>query len=163
MSFRRELSTRTLALSTTAVVLLALVGCSSELPTGDVSGTVSFKGQPIPLGRITFLADDGREAFGGITDGQYSVPNAPTGPVRIGISSIVTLATPIASAQPGRSQAARRSMRGLAPVGKDSDPSGKTASKPGLKIPDKYGSPKNSGLTFQVEKGTQTHDIDLKP
>jgi hypothetical protein len=154
-------SARKFAPAAAAAALLTLTGCSSELPTGEVSGTVSFKGQPIPIGRITFAADDGREVFGAISHGQYSVPKAPAGPVRIAISSIVSLATPKASAQPGRAQAARRVMRGLPPVSKDDASS--AAPKPGIKIPEKYANPSTSGLTFQVETGPQTHDIDLRP
>jgi hypothetical protein len=39
------------------------------------------------------------------------------------------------------------------------DPKGK---KPFVAIPEKYGRPNTSGLTFEVKKGEQTYDVDLR-
>jgi hypothetical protein len=40
-----------------AVVLALAAGCSSEPPMAQISGTVTFKGQPVPAGWISFTPD----------------------------------------------------------------------------------------------------------
>ncbi|HET6573888.1 MAG TPA: hypothetical protein VFG68_09820 [Fimbriiglobus sp.] len=40
-----------------AAVLALAAGCSSEPPMAQVSGTVTFKGQPVPAGWISFTPD----------------------------------------------------------------------------------------------------------
>ena len=57
----------------TALCLLA--GCDSEPPLAQISGTVTFKGKPIPAGNVTFTPDV--ETSGGklrmftVTDGKF--------------------------------------------------------------------------------------------
>jgi hypothetical protein len=38
-------------------VLGVVVGCSKEAKTGQLSGTVTFKGKPVPAGYISFMPD----------------------------------------------------------------------------------------------------------
>lgn len=40
-----------------AAVLALAAGCSSEPPMAQISGTVTFKGQPVPAGWISFTPD----------------------------------------------------------------------------------------------------------
>lgn len=55
--------------------LIVLIGCDSAPPLSQISGTVTFKGKPIPSGNVTFTPDV--EASGGklrmfvVTDGKF--------------------------------------------------------------------------------------------
>lgn len=52
--------------------LLLLSGCSRGPTLGKVSGTVTYKGQPLKEGTITFIPADGRSATGKIVDGKIT-------------------------------------------------------------------------------------------
>jgi hypothetical protein len=62
------------------VTMLVVVGCGSD-DTGlgrryPVSGTVKYKGEPVPTGSITFeptSTESGRHAYGFIENGAYSL------------------------------------------------------------------------------------------
>jgi hypothetical protein len=60
-------------------VLLAAVGCGGG--GGSVSGDVTYEGEPVKDGYISFIPTDGRgqTAAGPIKDGKYSVSNVPLG------------------------------------------------------------------------------------
>jgi hypothetical protein len=78
---------RLLVAVSTAVVFLAGCGGSDEGPArADVSGTVTFKGQPLPIGKIIFEPDtskgnSGPQAFADIKDGKYSTAEGGKGTV----------------------------------------------------------------------------------
>lgn len=60
-----------------AAALLAAVGCGSEERLYDVSGTVTFKGQPVPKGLVFFDPDaakgtSGGQGFANIKDGKFT-------------------------------------------------------------------------------------------
>lgn len=65
-------------LTLVAAGLLAAAGCSQS---AVVSGSVSYEGQPVANGAISFLPEDGRgPACGGsITDGHFRVDKIPPG------------------------------------------------------------------------------------
>ena len=59
-----------------ALLLLALVGCSSDGRMA-VSGTVTLDGKPLESGAITFLpapGSEGHSAGGQITNGEFRLP-----------------------------------------------------------------------------------------
>src|SRR5262249_38748420 len=67
--------------------LAAIAGCSSSgrtFPTGEVSGKITFKGEAISLGKITFISTGATGDFGTgiINDGVYKL-DAPLGPCKI--------------------------------------------------------------------------------
>ncbi len=78
---------RLLVAVSTAVVFLAGCGGSDDgPPRADVSGTVTFKGQPVPVGKIIFEPDtskgnSGPQAFADIKDGKYSTAESGKGTV----------------------------------------------------------------------------------
>jgi len=133
-------------------LLLALVGCGRG--GGTVSGKVTFNGQPVPSGTVTFVSADGH-AFPTIIqeDGSYVVEHVATGPATI------TVVTPPPPAPPPRS-----TPKGSPGAG--SDTSAEAAGmKPQIKVvsvPAKYADPKTSGLSYTVTSGSQTYDIPLK-
>src|SRR5262245_30069125 len=66
--------------------LAVFSGCSGgqTFPMGEVSGTVKYNGQPISLGKITFISTGGAGHFGSgiINDGSYTL-QAPLGPCKV--------------------------------------------------------------------------------
>lgn len=69
-----------------------LAGCSDAGPKRfAVSGTVKYKDAPIPIGTVTFLAEDTGAVAGGATikDGAYEIPAAgglPAGRYKVSVS-----------------------------------------------------------------------------
>src|SRR5256885_15245756 len=57
------------------VSITFLLGCSTDVKHGAVSGTVTLDGQPLKSGTIRFDSDDGRTAAAAasIVDGPFSV------------------------------------------------------------------------------------------
>jgi hypothetical protein len=116
---------------------------------------------------ITFLADDnsGRADSSSILDGKYTLPKAPIGKVKIQVTG---------SSEPdpdARPTAVRRKLPpGMIAVAKSMgaeagpplEASGRSKTK-AFQLPAKYGQAAYSGLTYEVQPGKQTHDIDLLP
>ena len=63
-----------------AAAVAALPGCGSS--TATVTGAVTYEGQPVGNGYITFTPSDGKgnDAGGPIADGRYTVTALPPGP-----------------------------------------------------------------------------------
>jgi len=82
MTFRLEFRRQ----SVLFLISVVCVGCGEGDPLaakrGSVSGTVTFDGQPVEEGRITFtpVGTEGQLAGAEIKDGEYSIPLAQ-GPV----------------------------------------------------------------------------------
>jgi len=153
---------RRLAVRLVPAALLLLTGCGGG--RGDITGVVTYKGEPLPLGRITFLGETGQqEAVSGyIIRGKYTIQGCPAGPVKVGIESLEppnpevlkgTRTLPISAA--GGMKAPE-----LPPEFKE------LASGPPLKyvpIPLKYANPETSELTYEVKKGAQTQEFVVYP
>jgi hypothetical protein len=127
-----------------AVVLMVLAaGCSRG--TGNVSGTVKFKGKPLPAGTISFYDEVNGVASSPIDpDGSYSVSKVAAGTARI----TVAVPMPIRFVSPGMSD-----VKADLPAEAKRTPS----------IPTRYYDPAQSGLTCEVVRGDQTQDFDLQP
>jgi hypothetical protein len=122
--------------------LLAVNGCRSQPEEGEVTGRVLCDGRPLPWGNVTFLAKDGTKLPTVIEEGgRYHLGKLPVGSYRIGVISRAT-------APPIRPHSERSDPK--APLGKNP-----------FNIPEYYGKPETSGLTYEVHKGTQEHDIQL--
>jgi hypothetical protein len=122
-------------------------GCG--VPKGNVSGKVTYQGKPLPSGTIVFLGPDDRpvnSSIGG--DGSYQVQGVTVGTARI------TVETPWEFAKAQRKNAPK-----LPP---DAPPMANSMMIQAIEIPKKYGDPQQSGVTYDVQKGAQVHDIDLE-
>ena len=158
---------RTISLFSTAILFLALPGCGKkEPPTGEVSGSVTFQGKPLPEGMVAFINEEGRRGEGAIQDGEYTVPNAPVG--ACGIEVVVNIPPPA----PARAPNMEKRMRAKYEQGRErgaqipddvSIDLPKAEKSKAVPIPKKYANRKTSGLTFTVVEGQQTHDITLQP
>ena len=118
--------------------LVALVtGCGAG--TGDVTGTVSYRGKPVSSGTILIVGDDSLPYYGSIQeDGTFTVPNVALGLGKIAISS------PRPNSAKGVEFAKRRN-----------DP------KKWFPLPEKYRDFAASGLTVNVATGVTMQDIEL--
>ena len=131
----------------------ALLGCGGGGPgQGNISGAVSYKGEKIPMGRITFQSQvDRNDSFSGqILLGKYEVKGVTQGPTKI---TVETYGTEVASGAP------KAPPKGLMIPPKDFEAM-QSAKK--LPIPEHYSDLNKSGLTFDIQRGDQTKDFDLK-
>jgi hypothetical protein len=135
-------------------VLAFAAGCGSRTA---VTGKVTFRGAPVSGGSVTLVASDGTAYAGTIqTDGTYSIPDVPTGSVRIGVVGPGRTGAVSRAGPSGRADAGAIG-RGKAPDG----PPQETKAPAGPAIPDTYLDPRTSGLTGTVKSG-EPLNIDLK-
>ena len=68
----------TLGRTSAALLLVALLGCNSK---NSLTGAVTYDGQPIENGAITFTPADGKgpSAGGAISGGNYQIEDVPPG------------------------------------------------------------------------------------
>ncbi len=113
-----------------------LSGCSSS-QLGVVHGAVTYDGQPLEHGRILFLPDEGRSAFGDIDRGKYTLTTYKPGDgALIGTHHIIVQSDVL------------------------SDPHDAFSDRTPL-IPERYGKAETSGLTAEVKPGRNQLDFDL--
>lgn len=113
-------------------IVSILVAAGCSSGVGDVNGVVKYKGKAASGAVITFYDENNGAPSSNIAeDGSYSVKNVATGKARIAVMS-----------SPGIS------MPGL--------PAAKS-----VQVPEKYANHEKSGLTLDVKRGSQTHNIDL--
>jgi len=120
-------------------------GSKSEFPaTVPVSGKVTYKGQPVAKGTVTFQPEGGQPATGALQpDGTFTLS---TFAERDG-------------ALPGHHK--------VMIIANDSDPTLMPGSSPGYKppkdlVPKKYAKLDTSGLSADVAKGNPPFEFDLK-
>jgi hypothetical protein len=124
----------------------ALAGCGSSKYSGDqrypLEGEVTFEGEPIDMGSITFTpeGDKGRVSGGVITNGKYAVPEengANAGTYRVKISWLKRTGRKLKDVESGEMYDERREA-----------------------IPDSVH--KDSELTVEVPLPDNRHDFKLK-
>ena len=129
-------------------VLILVAGCSSS--TASVSGTVTYDGQPVGTGEITFTPVDGigPTAGGRIKDGQYTVESLTPG--RKTVKVMAVKAVPFArSTEEMARRAAKNKSKG----------DGSGLIDPADTIPpDADG----NNATHEIKPGKQTLDLSLK-
>jgi hypothetical protein len=125
--------------------LLSLAGCSPA--RGKVTGTVTYKGEPVRAGFVAFFGAKDQVASAPIaSDGTFKASDVPLGEVK------VTVSTPAPG--PTKEQAAKNPMM----TKKHFVPSGER----NVKVPNRYSTPATSGISFTVGQGDQSINIDLK-
>jgi hypothetical protein len=140
-------------------LLVLAAGCPKKKAPdyAEVSGTVFYKDKPLPGGQITFVSEQGAFPGSGTIDenGKYKV-SAPIGDVKISVDNAM-MQPPSAAGRRGPAPPSK--MPGL------KRPDSETAHKMAghfVAIPQKYYNPQESGLTYKVVPGAQTHDIKLE-
>jgi hypothetical protein len=139
------------------LAVLTAAGCGAK--TASVTGKVSFRNKALTTGTVSFYGNNGDIVSGLIApDGTYRLHEVGPGPVRV-----VVVSHP--AVPPGLQ--ANRAPAGFAP----SYPASRgeqraalaTMSKPSTPIPERYNRPDSSGLSFVVNPGEQTLNLELAP
>lgn len=144
------------------VALLVVVGCGSD-DTGlsrrySVSGTVKYKGEPVPKGSITFepTSESGRHATGTIENGAYSLSTSGSsgdgalpGNYKVIIISTTVDMTELAKKSGGLVRQGDTDFQQVLKNAKDV-------------VPKKYFRSETSPLTAKVEEKAQTINFDLE-
>jgi hypothetical protein len=141
---------------------LALAGCGHG--KAPVSGSVTYKGKALPSGTVSFFGSDNQVASGQIgPDGSYSVPAVTVGPVKVSVQVATVGKKTITMGPPGGDK--KMTSGGPKDMAERSAiATGEGAGTPAavVKIPQEYANPETSGLTFTVQPGGNTFNIDLK-
>jgi hypothetical protein len=148
-------------------LLVLATGCGSR---GIITGKVNHQGKAMPGGMVIFIHER-KGAFSAQIkeDGSYKIADVPSGAVKIGVlppavvksawhgapptdADLEKLQAGLPKEQPRISNEALKEKMGIRPA----PPKGKA-----VHLPEKYGDPEQSGLTYTVIGGPQTHDINL--
>jgi hypothetical protein len=126
-------------------------GCSNNgRERATVSGTVSYKGKPLPAGKVSFWGPNDQVASALIgEDGSYEATDVPVGLVKVAVS---TPPPPPPEIEKAAKEGKRRFGKGKLI----------TAAVNIIVIPVKYSDPAKSGLSLTVTEGSQPFSIELK-
>lgn len=127
------------------VLLTGCFGGSDQLETAEVHGKVTYKGEPLTMGSVTFIPEGpGKAAAGEIQeDGTYTLTTYSRGDgATIGKHGVMVISERDTSELPAESAEANVDLS---------------------LIPEKYSmSPKTSGLTAEVKAGDNEINFDLE-
>lgn len=126
------------------ILIASLIGCAAQ-PTGDVlptvrvSGTLTYKGNPLEYHQVTFAPNDGQRPAAGISDenGKFTLgTNSPGDGAITGTHnvSVIYVGPPNDDPEFGINEFY-------------------SPPPPKVKIPRKYADPKRSGITIEVPAG----------
>lgn len=172
-----------------AALLLAIIGCGNNPTPAKVKGTVTYKGQPLPGGTMTFAFDTGGGYSTAIqSDGAYSAVDLPLGNVVVSIetesfnpdkSNTPSYGDPKSKNSGGKKvgsgtkvppggEDGMRKMRmeqeGVAPGGGKGGfgpASPEDLAKLYVKIPTKYNNKLTSGLRMEIVRGLNEKNFEL--
>jgi hypothetical protein len=160
-----------LRLSMVFLLLMSFaVGCGTNTNTpASISGKVTYKGQVVTAGTITFQMNEGGAYTRAIpAGGTYSIPDLPAG------EAVVVIETE--SANPAKKKEEYKGGSGKfktagPPSGKapqaspppDGVAAGGSSGGAYVPIPEKYASPKTSPLRVTIQAGSQTRNFELEP
>lgn len=137
-------------------VLLVVPGCG--VPRARVHGTLKYEGKPLGGAIITFFsADNATFTARTRSDGTYQVDRVPQGTVRVSVQIPKRRPKPRpdpASVQKANKEAGLKSWQERKQL--------EEPSSPRIKLPDRYGNPETSDLSFELKELDQDYSIDLK-
>lgn len=118
------------------------MGCGSGKGSAKVSGTVTYRNNPLPSGTVTFF-DAKKEIVGSasIQNGSYAMESVPPGKVMVSVTT-----PPAVKPNPRRSS---KDAPGDPPL-------------PVVPIPPQYGDAEKSGLSYEVKTGSQDFPIEIR-
>jgi hypothetical protein len=153
MSYRCGLVLRVVALAG-----LALGGCGCGGPgQAVVFGKVTYEGKVLNTSGvvISFLGQDGRPVTAEVApDGSYTASGVPLGKAKVSVYW---------AAPPGQDLASLLKPQGFDPKGPPPVVDEQAiAARMQSPIPAHYGDPATSELTFDIGKGHNSYDVDLK-
>jgi hypothetical protein len=144
------------------LLLPALVACGcGGSKTGAISGKVTYGGQPLQMGTVTFysIEDRGNAKNGTIRpDGSYTVEGVP-----VGTAQVTVVSTKPIGAEGGEQPAGNESAGRIGGGKEGSFFSLAGKGRKWIEIPAKYGDAGTSELSVKVTGGDQKYDISLAP
>jgi hypothetical protein len=168
------------------VMCIGVVGCGASV--GDVSGKVTYKGNPLKGGIVTLINDEAKKSFTGTIneDGTFSLTKVTTGDYKVLVDT-ESLKPQVGGGSggppmgmPPGAPGAGGDIYSAAKSGKiDVKAGGSSGPPPGvgyasgfdtmaanaakyIKIPSKYSKQETTDLTIKVGRGSNTLNIDLK-
>jgi hypothetical protein len=140
-------------LSGTVVFCTVFPGCGSSRPeTAPVSGRVTYRGRPVPCGRIAFQPEKGRLAMGAIDpEGQYTLMTFKSGDGALLGQHRVTIEATRQSGDAPTPKSRKEEFR-MGPV---SPPATERL------VPEKYSHLSTTPLKATVKRGSNTLNFDL--
>jgi hypothetical protein len=150
-------------------VLLFVLGCGQDDGLGKryaVSGTVTYNGQPVAKGRISFVPKDkaARSASGQIENGSFSsVTTLTSGDGALPGDYTVSIDTKEIDAAAAKAEAeAIAKKHGMSNIGQmPPEVLAKMSKQAKGSIPKKYESAEKSGLTAKVEERSNSFEFKL--
>jgi hypothetical protein len=148
-------------------LLTVAAGCGPNYKArGTVKGKVTFANKNLTVGSVMFHGKDNMTGSASIDkNGNYVMNDAPLGEVQITVD--VPKAPPggIGMMKAGPGLKASKDVKSVDPEGSGKSISMMIGDMPSyvLPIPEKYAKVETSGLTYTVQRGEQTHDINLTP
>lgn len=135
------------------------MGCFGKaIPTGTVSGTVTYNGKSVPEGcLVTFISDRGFAALGTVdASGRYQLKMAGKGDVPAEKYNVSVTFPGIVGPEMTVEEEQKWMAGDPATLAKFSQKQKKSP------IPEKYEDSIKSGLTFEIKEGPNTYDIVLQ-
>jgi len=146
MWLRNSASSGAVGVFVAFALTVAIAGCGDPRgPTGTVSGQVTFEGQPVTEGMVSYVSDEGHGASGQLDSaGNYTLvtvdgPGVPVGNYKVAI-------------RPPLAEEPDELPIDYVPPDEEEYPN----------IPSKYRSPSTSGFTAAVKEGDNSFDFDMK-
>jgi len=143
--------------------LLFAAGCGPDYKSrGVVRGTVTTGKKHLTVGTVMFYGKNGITASATISpDGTYSMPDAPLGECRVAVTvPSMPMDPSIRARMKGKGPALPEGPKNPEDPGAPAPPLA-VVPKEVVPIDQKYSNPDTSGLTFTVQKGEQTYNIEL--
>jgi hypothetical protein len=144
-----------------AIVLVIPLGCHRSQTPAKVYGTVTYKGQHVTAGNVTFHSEDKGSYNGTLNEqGHYEIVDLPTGPMTVTVETEFLnpkKKAPAYGGKKGQESVDERRKAGFGPPN-----AGKDDSSRYVKIPPKYSDPHSSDLKVTIESGRHEHNFDLK-
>jgi hypothetical protein len=148
-----------------ALPLVLLAGCyKNAYAPASISGRVTYKGNPVPGGTITFHPEGGKSPYSKFLDpeGRYEITDVLTGEnVKVTIETESLNPKNKKAAYPGKASGSKvdaeykKAMDAM---------KGQQAGQPTgtyVPIPAKYRKAKDTPLAVAIEAGSQTHNFEL--
>jgi hypothetical protein len=132
-------------------------GAKNPLAPGSISGSVSYKGKPLPGGTVQYVTSEGVPYSSPIAqDGTYAIADLPAGELVVVVETASAKERAAAkSKEADRRMSAQQPRPGGAPAAAEQE------APVYVPIPEKYGKPKSSPLTFTVKAGRNVNNIEL--
>lgn len=131
---------------------------------GDVSGTVTYEGEPLEKGSIVFEVPGMRTAHGEIVNGQIQNVTTfdPGDGVPVGEADVAIVAVKDGDSDPETKMEPEKEKSSSDVPGGEPGNTG-VMPTPEFSIPPKYTKPQTSGLSASIQEGKNTLEFNLTP